>query len=184
MKQITKVLTIVALTAYTVGIAKTEVAKAADLISPNKLENTSYQTKPPVQEPQLLAQAIVTYQGLGEITLEENGENRTVKISRVTIDTRQGRTAAFNITTDDGRVYSLIGRITENTETGGYKVSLTTLRAGQSQEIPAQGVLAVTRTGEISPEGELTSTGTRKLLAISFTPTADAGTTEPVRGLW
>jgi hypothetical protein len=181
MKQITKVLTIVALTAYTVGIAKSEVAKAADF---TKLENSSYQTQPPVQEPQLLAQAIVTYQGLGEITVEENGENRTAKISRVTIDTRQGRTAAFNITTDDGRRYSLIGRITENTETGGYKVSLTTLRAGQSQEIPAQGVLAVTRTGEISPEGDLTYTGTRKLLAISFTPTADTGTTEPVRGLW
>lgn len=184
MKQIAKVLTIVVLTAYTVGVTKSEVVKAADSSSPNKLETTSYQTNSQPDKPQLLAQALITYRGLGEITLEENGENRTVKISRVTIDTRESRTAIFNITTDDGRRYSLAGRITENTETGGYKVSLTTLRAGQSQEIPAQGVLIVNRTGEISPEGNLTYTGTNKLLAISFTPSADTGTSEPVRGLW
>ncbi|MBE9225667.1 hypothetical protein IQ264_09560 [Phormidium sp. LEGE 05292] len=168
MKQIAKVLTIVALTAYTVGFTKSEVVNAQPT------------------EPQLLAQALITYQGSGEITLEENGENRTVKISRVTVDTRQAKTAILNITTDDGRRYALVGRITENTETGGYKVSLTTIRAGQSQQIPAEGVLAVTRTGEISPEGDLTYTGTKKLLAISFTPTTNTstGTTEPVRGMW
>ena len=184
MKQIAKILTIVALTAYSVGVTKSEVVKAADSSSPNKLETTSYQTNSRPDQPQLLAQALITYQGAGEITLEENGENRTVKISRLTIDTRQARTAIFNITTEDGRRYALVGRITENTEAGGYKVSLTTIRAGQSEQIPAQGVLAVTRTGEISPEGELTYTGTKKLLAISFTPSADTGTTEPVRGLW
>lgn len=180
MKRITKVLAIFAVTACAIGVTKLEVAQATDYSLPNKSETTSSQVK----ESQLLAQAIVTYQGAGEITLEENGENRTVKISRVTVDTRQARTAIFNITTDDGRSYALVGRITENTETGGYKVSLTTIRAGQSQQIPAEGVLAITRTGEISPEGNLTYTGTKKLLAISFTPSSDTVTNEPVRGLW
>lgn len=180
MNPITKVFAVVALTICTVGLTKSEVANATDYNSPHNSSSANSQ----LYERQLLAQAIITYRGLGEITLEENGENRTVKISRITIDTRESRTAVFNLTTDDGRRYSLIGRVTENTETGGYKVSLTSLRAGQSQQIPAQGVLIVSRTGEISPEGELTYTGTNKLLGISFTPSDDTGTTEPVRGLW
>ncbi|MFB2937747.1 hypothetical protein ACE1B6_21065 [Aerosakkonemataceae cyanobacterium BLCC-F154] len=184
MKQVAKVLTIVALTACTVGISKSVVVKAADSSSPNQLENISEQRKSQPGEAQLFAQALITYQGLGEITLEEEGGNRTARISRVTIDTRDSSTAIFNIVTDDGRRYALMGRITENVETGGYKVSLTSLRSGQAQEIPAQGVLIVNRTGEISPEGELTYTGTNKVLAVSFTPTANTGETEPVRGLW
>lgn len=180
MNHITKVLAIFAVTACTVGVTKLEVAKATDYTSPNKSETASFQVK----ESQLLAQAIVTYQGLGEITFEENGENRTAQISRLTIDTRQSSNVIFNITTDDGRRYALIGRVTENVETGGYKVSLTSLRAGQSQQIPAQGVLLVSRTGEITPEGDLTYTGTKKLLGISFTPSTDTVTNEPVRGLW